>query len=517
MAPITKRVFLSHTSELREQPQPRSFVAAAEQAVARAGETVVNMQYFTARDDKPADYCRQQVQRADVYVGIIGFRYGSPVKDEPDMSYVELEFEAATAQGLPRFIFLLDQNANLRLPANMTSDPDIQREIRQREFRDRLMSSGVIVGRIDSPDRLETLLFHSLTELQRTPPATAATERPAVVAHVADRLDLASGAQRRLEESLAAIQRAVRSMDQVQRRGTVPEDLTTWEYDDQKAIHEQLAASITDPAADLASYSAQSWQEIEDAREYVARLQTSRFAGRANQLTPITEMINSLEIISTELLQRVTRSRDDLNIRAVDCKDYRVPAASLSRAYTDISEISQRAVSMKEKITRARAGPAPRTKPSAMQPANQDPNALFGTNLEITTDTVDVPAEGKVAAGLPIMTAGEEPTVVPLPAGYARRPHIVAVEVRGDSMSGDDLREGDYVIVDRDQEVLDGDMAVVRKGGPDDTEALVKRLWYEGSGYRLISSKPGLDPIILGPADDPHIEGKVIGMFRPYP
>src|SRR5690349_14305789 len=125
------------------------------------------MAYFTAREDKPASYCREQVGRADVYAGIIGFRYGSPVRDEPGVSYTELEFAAAGQLGLPRLVFVLDENAVLPLPGVFLSDP-VHGE-RQRAFRHRVQDAGITVQPVDSPDRLETLLFQALTALRKAP------------------------------------------------------------------------------------------------------------------------------------------------------------------------------------------------------------------------------------------------------------------------------------------------------------------------------------------------------------
>ena len=161
-------MFLSHTSELRQYPADRSFVAAAEQAVIRAGHVIADMEYFTTREDKPADFCIRQVFRVNVYVGIIGFRYGSPVRDDPSRSYPELEFDAATELGLPRMVFALDEDAVLPLPQSYLSDPEYQQQ--QRAFRSRL-GNTVAVFLVSSPDQLEQLLYRALWELRNQPSA----------------------------------------------------------------------------------------------------------------------------------------------------------------------------------------------------------------------------------------------------------------------------------------------------------------------------------------------------------
>ena len=162
------RVFLSHTTELAHLPVGRSFVSAATTAVRKAGHAVVDMGDFTASPNPPPSVCQARVIDADVYVGIIGFRWGSSVDDDPERppgeprrSYTELEFDTATARGKPRLIFLLaDDTHGTR---ELLVDPTYGG--RQESFRDRLSRSGITRAMVSTPAELETALLHALHDL----------------------------------------------------------------------------------------------------------------------------------------------------------------------------------------------------------------------------------------------------------------------------------------------------------------------------------------------------------------
>ena len=156
-----RRVFISHTSEFTTYPEKESFIDAAIAAVNRVRAVPYDMEYFGARDQQPAQYCKERVRECDVYVGVIGLRYGSPVRDRPELSYTELEFEAASeGPSKTRLVFLLNPDAEV--PAKRFTDG--QFADRQEQFRTRLRNSGVTCQDFRNVHELEKLIYQALIE-----------------------------------------------------------------------------------------------------------------------------------------------------------------------------------------------------------------------------------------------------------------------------------------------------------------------------------------------------------------
>lgn len=513
MGPAVLRLFLSHTSELGDLPKDGSFVLGAEHAINRAGDMIVDMKYFTAQEEAPAAYCRKKMENVDVYVGIIGFRYGSQVRGDPGRSYVELEFDTATELGLPRLIFMLNKKANLALPQEYLADPDIECERRQRAFRERLQNAAGTVAMVDKPEQLETRLLQALTKDRASLLAEPSIEQPPD-AGTEDFVALAIGAQQKWHDARAVLQATAHTMDRLERRSTAPAGIGEWDYVDQRAVHKRLAASIDEPAAELESQAERAAQAVKAADDYVDHLRSTGSIQFPDRLAPMIKSVSDLERAANRLLDRMTRSLNELENRG--CADYDGPSETVLRAHQRIQNASSGAATVREWLQHMQAGSSPRTASVAQAEAQRSSQGPARSNLIWSTRKVaqDITLRGKAAAGPGTLAEGVERRSMWVPP-HAGGGEALTVEVQGDSMIEAGLRDGDYVIVDPREEEEDGDILVVLVGNQDDAEAMVKRVWYEGTHIRLESANPDYPAIILGPNDNPQIVGKVTGIFRP--
>ncbi len=323
---------------------------------------------------------------------------------------------------------------------------------------------------------------------------------------------LATSALEKLEDVLDTLQRAMRAIRQVEFRGAVPLGIDSWDIGDQIAVHERLATALADPATQLESYSARVVSLLTDAENDIGQL---TFAEHAAELRPIINVVSEAEDLSKRLLSMVTRARDDLRARADRLAHYSIPYGTMHRAHTLIEDASSIATSLREGFDRLQTG---QESDKARGPITPSPRPHLASSEHDWSAYVEVraiPVPGRVAAGPSIIPGEGELEYLLLPAQYSRGGNVFPVRMTGDSMTGDRVFDGDYVVVDPGLEVGDREMAVVRFGGLDDSEAIVRRLWHEGAVIRLESSNPGYSPIILRPDDQPVIVGRVIAVTRP--
>ena len=123
-----------------------------------------------------------------------------------------------------------------------------------------------------------------------------------------------------------------------------------------------------------------------------------------------------------------------------------------------------------------------------------------------------LPMLGVVAAGVPIEAIEVEERIA-VPRELVRKPdNSFVLRVRGDSMIDEQIRDGDYVIVERRSDARDGDTVVAVLRGE---EATLKKFQRRGSVVRLVPANARMKPIEV-PARDVEVRGVVRGLMRRY-
>lgn len=125
---------------------------------------------------------------------------------------------------------------------------------------------------------------------------------------------------------------------------------------------------------------------------------------------------------------------------------------------------------------------------------------------------MSLPILGRIAAGVPIEALQNEIGRVAAPPELVGSGEHYALEVKGDSMIGAGILEGDVVILKRTESADSGDIVVALI---DSEEATLKRLRKRGNSIALEAANPAYETRIFGP-DRVAIQGKLVAMIRRY-
>jgi len=125
---------------------------------------------------------------------------------------------------------------------------------------------------------------------------------------------------------------------------------------------------------------------------------------------------------------------------------------------------------------------------------------------------VELPLLGRVAAGTPIEAIQSTETIF-VPEDMVGRQETYVLQVKGESMIDEQIRDGDYVIVENRRIARDGEMVIALL---ERENATLKKYYREPGGrVRLQPANARMKPILVN-AEDLDIQGVVIGVLRKY-
>jgi len=123
-----------------------------------------------------------------------------------------------------------------------------------------------------------------------------------------------------------------------------------------------------------------------------------------------------------------------------------------------------------------------------------------------------VPLIGSVAAGSPITAIENIEGYVTIDRTLFRGEGLFALRIRGDSMTGMGILNGDIVIVKSQSQASHNEVVVVIIDG----DATLKRFIRENGTIRLRAENPQYEDIVLDPASSIQIAGRLLGVIRKY-
>lgn len=136
--------------------------------------------------------------------------------------------------------------------------------------------------------------------------------------------------------------------------------------------------------------------------------------------------------------------------------------------------------------------------------------SINGSN-DGSESSVELPVMGFIAAGAPLEPYTDPNFYVSVASSMisSNKPHYI-LQVKGTSMIDEGILDGDYVVIQHQQDAQNGDIVVALL--PNSLVTL-KRIFYEKDRIRLMPANAAMSPIITTHVK---IQGKVVGVIRRY-
>lgn len=136
---------------------------------------------------------------------------------------------------------------------------------------------------------------------------------------------------------------------------------------------------------------------------------------------------------------------------------------------------------------------------------------LTQTNIDFENSGMDVPILGFIAAGAPIEPYTDPNATMSIPAPFVSgKKRVYVLQVRGESMIEEQIRDGDYVVVEQTDNANNGEIVVALL---ENGMATLKRFFKEATRIRLEPANAKMSPIFV---KNVKIQGKVVGLIRRY-
>lgn len=125
--------------------------------------------------------------------------------------------------------------------------------------------------------------------------------------------------------------------------------------------------------------------------------------------------------------------------------------------------------------------------------------------------TIQVPILGFIRAGAPVEPYTDPNASISIaPSFTSGKKRVYVLQVRGDSMIEDQIRDGDYVVIEETEEAHNGDIVVALL---DNGTATLKRFFKEATRIRLEPANATMSPIFV---KNVTIQGRVVGLIRKF-